>query len=201
MQNVDFLPSRIRFQRRRRSNQLRYAYLVVAIAGLLFAVGFLQQERISSAEGALSSLQGRSNNLQQRLAMRMRLQQERSDLMVKKQIYDQLGSQANALDVLAELENLLPASIALTRLDMEVVEVRHTSKISSQGPRVFGASGSSKSSAERRTQILLTGLAPNDVDVANFIGQLSASPLFEEVNMGYSKTIDFRGKTAREFQA
>ncbi len=53
----------------------------------------------------------------------------------------------------------------------------------------------------RRVRVVLAGLAPTDVDVANFIGQLSASPLFENVNMGYAKTVRFRGRSAREFQA
>ena len=44
-------------------------------------------------------------------------------------------------------------------------------------------------------------LSPNNVDVANFIADLSASPLFEEVDMGYAKNIVFRSKAAKEFQA
>jgi hypothetical protein len=53
----------------------------------------------------------------------------------------------------------------------------------------------------KRVRLMLTGIAPGDVDVANFIGQLSASPLVEDVNMGYAKTVEFRGRLAREFQA
>jgi len=37
--------------------------------------------------------------------------------------------------------------------------------------------------------------------VANFIGQLSASLLFEEVSMGFARTETFRGRSARRFQA
>ena len=48
---------------------------------------------------------------------------------------------------------------------------------------------------------MLTGMAPTDVDVANFIGQLSASCLFKNVNMGYAKTVTFQRRSAKEFQA
>jgi Tfp pilus assembly protein PilN len=69
------------------------------------------------------------------------------------------------------------------------------------GSRVTDASGAVKEVTVKRVQLLVTGLAPSDVDVANFIGHLSASPLFEDVNMGYAKNVVVRGRTAREFQA
>ena len=53
----------------------------------------------------------------------------------------------------------------------------------------------------RRIRLTVTGLSPTDVDVANFIGQLSASPLFEDVNIGYTKTINHQDRSARQFQA
>jgi hypothetical protein len=39
------------------------------------------------------------------------------------------------------------------------------------------------------------------MDVANFIGQMAGCPLFEDVNMGYSKTIEIDGqrRKARSF--
>jgi hypothetical protein len=52
-----------------------------------------------------------------------------------------------------------------------------------------------------RIRLVITGLAPSDVDIANFVGQLASSPLFEDVNMGYTREIQFQGKTARQFKA
>jgi len=43
-------------------------------------------------------------------------------------------------------------------------------------------------------------MAPTDVDVANFIGQLAGSRLFEGVNMGYARNVTFRSRSARQFQ-
>jgi len=86
------------------------------------------------------------------------------------------------------------------------VELRETirpSRPSGAPGRAMTADGGSKPRVIRtkRMRLVLTGLAPTDVDVANFIGQLSASPLFEDVNMGYAKTVSVEGLTAREFQA
>ena len=41
----------------------------------------------------------------------------------------------------------------------------------------------------KRVRITLTGLAPAAVDVATFLGDLGSSPLFTNVEMGYSKTV------------
>jgi len=64
-----------------------------------------------------------------------------------------------------------------------------------------GAQPRKEDKAVHRVRLVLTGLAPTDVDVANFIGQLSASRLFEDVTMGYAKNVSFRGRSAREFRA
>ena len=61
--------------------------------------------------------------------------------------------------------------------------------------------GKGKEITRKRLRLVLTGLAPGDVDVANFIGQLSGSPVFEDVNMGYARNVEFNGRLAREFQA
>ena len=69
------------------------------------------------------------------------------------------------------------------------------------GLQVADMSGAGGQQVSRRIRLVLTGLAPSDIDVANFIGQLASSPLFEDVNMGYAKTVFHENYEAREFQA
>ena len=52
----------------------------------------------------------------------------------------------------------------------------------------------------RRIKLALTGVAPSDIAVASFIGQIAASPFFEKIGMGYSRNIEYQGCKAREFQ-
>jgi len=166
--------------------------------------GYIRQDTISSAKAELRLLNDRSSNIQQQLVLRASLERQQNELLLKKRVDDDLGSRIKALDIISEMDQLLPESMAFTDMKLEVSEIRIPIKpVTNKNMR---ASRSSKKKVKKekvvkRIQLKLKGVAPTDVDVANFIGQLSASPLFEDVNMGYVKTVDFRGRAAREFQA
>jgi len=203
MESIDFLPERIKFQRAKRKRLIRQVYLLAVCVVTLALLAYTRQARIAKTQAQLGLLAERSKNVQRQLQMLSSLQRQQADLMIKKRIDDQLGSRANALDVLSELGRLLPRSVAIYSLDLAAVDVRVPVRSAarteagratafSQGPR-------EKDQIVKRVRLELTGLAPTDVDVANFIGQLSASPLFEDVNMGYTKDTDFADRSARQF--
>jgi len=100
------------------------------------------------------------------------------------------------------MQFVMPESITLTSLTLETMEVS-TAAAPSRTSRSRRATKAQDVGATtvNRIQAVITGVSPTDVDVANFIGQLSASPLFEDVNMGYARTVEYRGRQAREFQA
>jgi Tfp pilus assembly protein PilN len=109
-----------------------------------------------------------------------------------------LGSRVNTLVVLAELEHLLPEGIFLTNVNLEAVELKVPVKPAGNNS---GAPPALKENAVKRVRLVFTGIAPTDVDLANFIAQISAGRLFEDVSMGYSRNVEFRDRTVREFQA
>ena len=198
METIDFLPERIKAQRQRRRRWVRLAYLLVSCAVILAAYGIAQQVRFLRAKERLNSLSDRAANVQQQVAMLGTLQQQYADLMIKKRIDEQLGSRADALDVLAELGRLMPESVAVGSLELKTVELRTT--VRPALARGASAAGRPEDFVEKRVRLEMTGLAPSDVEVANFIAQLSASPLFEDVNMGYSKNTEIQDRSAREFR-
>ena len=205
MENLDFLPERIRLQRQRRKLLLWQSYLtVLCIAGLV-ALGYVRQESVSRAQAGLDALCSQKNQLLRRGSLPKDLETQLGELQVLKRIDDKLGSRVGALDVLAELDKLLPRNMALMNLSMEAVQSQMPLKQPQNGEgdpaRVAPVNDNAKMVTIKRVRLMLTGIAPSDVDVANFIGQLSASPLLEDVNMGYTKNIEFRGRLAREFQA
>lgn len=203
MSDIDFLPDRIRAQRARwRRLRLQAGFLLVfgtALAGL----GYAFHGRIETAQVELGLLTDRADGLQVELRLRESLEAQLADLTIKKRIEEQLGRRVGTLDVLAEVQRVLPESMALTSMTMETVEVRLPEEAVDRQDPARAAVRKSKG-AERigkRVRLTITGLAPTDVDVANFIGQLSASSVFEDVNMGYAKNLTFRGRDARAFQA
>jgi len=203
MDSIDFLPERIRVARQRRRRIQRQAYLLVCCAAALVALWYVRQGRIQTAQAELETLSGRVANVQKQLEFRESLERQQADLMVMRLIEQDLGSRVNALEVLAELDGLLPESIALQEMRLETMPIKVPVRKTHTGQVARRATEASKQSETvvKRVRLVLTGLSPTDVDVANFIGQLSASPLFEDVNMGYTRNEEYKGRRARKFQA
>jgi len=178
------------------------AYLMAICLMGLVALGYVFHVRIQTARGELSMLEGRGDAMRQQLAMKESLEQELADLMIKRRIEEQLGRRVGTLDVLVELERVMPESMALTRLNMETVEgaVPVSPVGENRSNRPVAEGGAKKQQVVKRVRLTLTGMAPTDVDVANFIGQLAGSRLFEDVNMGYARNVTFRSRSARQFQ-
>ncbi|MHC4562575.1 MAG: PilN domain-containing protein [Planctomycetota bacterium] len=203
MRPVDFLPERIRIQQARRRSLIRQACMLGVCLLALVALGYLRQGRVSRAQAELGLLRQRSVNMQAQIATRAMLEAEQAELMVKQRIDEHLGTRVNVLDVLGELQNVMSNRLSLTELTIEALEITTQIERIGNAPRsVHSPIGAGADVyVSRRIQLAMKGLAPTDIDVANFIGQLASSPLFEDVNMGYSKAIIHKDHEAREFQA
>ncbi len=202
MDKIDFLPERIKTQRVRRRRLIREGYLIALCVLALAVLGFVRQGRIKEAMAEKQMLEDRATNIKNQLNLLDVLQKQQADLMTMKRIDEKLGSSVNALYTMAELGRIQPAGMVLRKFELETMAVRVPVSELNVSARAADADGrAQKEKIVTRVRLTITGLAPTDVDIANFIGQMSASPLFEKVNMGYAKNIEFRGRNAREFQA
>jgi Tfp pilus assembly protein PilN len=206
MKPVEFLPERIRQQRRRRQRLVWQGCLLALCLGALVLCSYLRQEAITQVRAVALQEQERVENLAQQISMLGPLEQQMADLLIKKRIDEELGSRTDCTAVLAELGRVLPADMNLTFLEIKPVDVRQ--EVSPAAPAAAPAGKAPTAAPEspatitvKRIRLVITGQALSDVDVANFIGQLSACPLLEEVNMGYAKNVVVNNQPAREFQA
>jgi Tfp pilus assembly protein PilN len=203
MKEADFLPEWLRQQRVRRKRLIRQGQLLAICMACMVLLTCTRQAWISDARAALTAIQDRAEAQNRLIAQIPPLERQMADLLIKKQIDSELGSRTDCTAVLAELCHLMPRNMSLASLELKPVEIKvepdHPAKRKASRPARGGRKPAAK--VVRRVRVVLAGLAPTDVDVANFIGQFSASPLFENVNMGYAKTVRFGGRSAREFQA
>jgi len=200
---VDFLPERVTIHRAMRARLIRQGHLLGIMLVAIVGLGFFNEERIGRAEAEMTALDTQSANMTGQLEQMFDLQQQLSDLMIKQRIDNRLGSRINGMAILGELGRILPESMALTSLELDARTVIVKLKPATGGVATAVGARRAKKDMNKtinRLKLTITGLSPNNVDVANFIADLSASPLFEEVDMGYAKNIDFRGKQAKEFQ-
>jgi Tfp pilus assembly protein PilN len=200
---IDFLPERIITRRATRERIVRQGYLLGIMLAAIIGLGYFNEERIGRAEAQMAHLDNQSLSMTRRIENMYGLQRQLSDLMITQRIDNRLGSRVNGMDILGELGRILPKTMTLTSLDLDARKVTVKSKPAAPGVAT-PVGRRSKRTANRtinRLKLTITGLSPNNVDVANFIADLSASPLFDDVNMGYAKNIVFRGKSAKEFEA
>jgi len=203
MKQIDFLPERIRLSRRRRRALIRQCYLMALCLISLALLGYVRQGGINQAGAELSLLKERSDNLAVQIAMRGVLERQQAELLMKQRIDEHLGSRVSALDILGELEKVMSDTLTLTDMKMEAMDVRariQRANSASQPLAVSAVPLEETVEITRRVRLVLTGLAPTDIDVADFIGQLASSPLFEDIEMGYSQAAEYDNRKVREFQ-
>jgi Tfp pilus assembly protein PilN len=199
---VDFLPERVTIQRAMRARLIRQGYLMgIMLAGLV-GLGYFNEGRIAQAEAQVAALDTQSSNMSIQLDRKYEYERQLADLMIKHRIDTRLGSRINAMDILGELNVILPKSMSLTsfELDTRAMPMKLKPVVSGSPTVAAGRRAKGEKKMVNRLKLTITGVSPNNVDVANFIADLSASPLFEEVDMGYAKNIKFREKNAKEFQ-
>ena len=200
MANVDFLPYRIRAQQSRHSSVVRHGYVVVVCIAAVAVVWHLRAEKVSIAEGQLAELANRNAEVRQQVDLLPSLQAELDDLLRKERIDEQLGSRVSALDIMAELQKVIPNRVAL--LDVEV-EVKEMPLLSPTGQVVAAPRplpGQPPAPVDRRVHLIVSGVAPLPMDISTFEQQLKRSYLFESVEMNYSKKVEYLDHEAREFK-
>jgi Tfp pilus assembly protein PilN len=133
----------------------------------------------------------------------VRLQTAKAELGRQVAIYEQLALPLNYSQVVGTLSTLVPESVALTELELrtEQIKRRRTVPMSASAGDEGGKAGQTRTVVDHRRIIHLDvrGIAPNDVVIANLIGELAASGLFEDVKMAYSRQGEFAQALTREF--
>ena len=199
MNHVDFLPDRVRVQRRQRKALLRQAVLAgLATMCMVFLIQ-VRQGHIASAQGELALLEDKLSVASLQASQRAELEMQIGELLVKKDIDEQLGTRISALDVLGELQGLTGGELTLTSLELMAMELQGGRPAVNAGRGPVSVSEVAPQS-RHRIRLTLTGVAPSDIAVATFIGQIAGSPMFERIAMGYSRNVEYQGCKAREFQ-
>ncbi len=199
MNQIDFLPRRIRQQRGVYRQVRRQAMTMLILASSLGALAYFNEARIAKANSALEIRTEHRDSLAMQLAVLPDLTRQLADGHINRRISRELGSRLTVNALMAELARMLPPKASLTSLDCSTIEVQPT--VEPGKPRAPRKAGQ-KAPMDKRVRVQITGMAPTAVDIADLIGRLSVSPLFSDVDMGYAKTvlIDNKRREARSFQ-
>lgn len=205
MREIEFLPNWYPVFRRRRGLAVTQAWATAVLLATTCLFGVAAHHQVMAHEAAGRVVQGELRQtrsqlklLDEQLAMKKQLEQQGL-------VQTRVGLQIDGTRLISELTNLMTPDMALLELTAETQESARPALPVGVNNLDAAAAGTSVKSkidpgVDRRLRVKLVGVAPTDVDIANFLAGLTNKPCFDEVAMTYAKDRIQAGHIMREFE-
>ncbi len=196
MRELEFLPGWYPQLHRRQRQIMLQVYLTVAVSAGLALWLFLVDRNHHVASQTLGVLHAQVNQADAQLREINRLTTLETQLRKQEEVQSKLGLHVESARIIGTLASIMPENMSLVALNAETEEI----------PRDIGGMGKAALSAgagvptDRRLKVRLSGIAPTDVDVANFITELNRISFFDHVTMTYAKDRREADHLMREFE-
>ncbi|HSI36799.1 MAG: PilN domain-containing protein [Phycisphaerae bacterium] len=191
MRELEFLPAWYPQTRRRRRLVFLQGWLTVVLVLGMGAYLVLADQNITNDERAVSSLRDQLRQSDTQLVEMDKLDALRRQLSVQAQIQSRLGYYVAAGTMMHTLDGLMPRQMSLVSLNLENDERVENSAI---------AAAKADPVIDRRLKVRIQGVCPTDVDLANFMTQLSGVSFFEQVAITYAREKADGSHLMREFE-
>jgi Tfp pilus assembly protein PilN len=195
--DLEFLPTWYQQAQRRRRRLLLQAWgsLIVCCALVLWLS--LVHRNVATAAQTLSAVDGQLHQSELELVQLQEQLRLKGELELQRQIVSRIGLPLEMSRLVRTLEDVMPKEMSLVELNVETEEqlARPTPNATVPVP-----ARNATPDVDRRLVVRVVGVAPSDVDLANFLAGLTAVPFFENVAMAYSKDKAQAGHVLREFE-
>ena len=218
MSNASFLPEDYLAQKaERRSNIIclvLFGVVMTAVVGAFFVTN--RSARMEKEQNAAVNISYQQAAPQ--IEDFKQLEQQKAEMLNKAELASALVERVPRSILLAELINRMPERLSLLEFELKSEKVKAATSTGSKTVR--GSSGSLKSSAPERAKtkqeasdeppkiepprykaaITMKGVAPTDVELANFMAALNSYSLLRDVALEYSEQKEIEGRSLREFK-
>lgn len=206
--NHSFLPEDYLEKRaQKRTNFISLTLLVIVMAGVVAAWYVTVQQR-SEVRHQQQLVNTQFEEAARRLDQYEKLQKQREQMIHKAYVTGTLVERVPRSVLLAELINSMPPNLSL--LDMQL----DTKVIAAAPPPTTAMERAGRNRAKKQKQqeaalpkppetqvrIVLTGIAPTDVQVAQFMSTLGHNAMFTEQHLGFSEETILRSRSMRKFR-
>ncbi|HYE21187.1 MAG TPA: PilN domain-containing protein [Tepidisphaeraceae bacterium] len=192
MHELEFLPAWYPQTRRRRRLVFLQGWLTVVLVLGMGAYLALADRNITNDERAVASLRDQLRQSDTQLVEMDKLDALRRQLSVQAQIQSRLGYYVAAGTMMHTLDGLMPRQMSLVSLNLENDERAENSALA--------AAAKADPVIDRRLKVRIQGVCPTDVDLANFMTQLSGVSFFEQVAITYAREKAEGNHLMREFE-
>lgn len=197
MNEINFLPEQFVHEQARAQRRFRHVIVIAVVATCMFGQVVIHRHSLSWRQAEAKALEADAavaQNLKSEIAQ---LQKRHGALSHELTMHRELVLPLRHSQMIAALGQSMPPSIALSSMNVETQLPPPISldKKSAEKNKNAGALPLKKP----MLNVQMTGLAADDLEVANFVGALSDHPLFHDVKMHSSKPTTVGTLIGREF--
>lgn len=199
MNEINFLPQTyVKVQSRQRRV---YREAVLVAITMVSIGGWYMSSRgsLGDVEAYAATVDNEAAVLREQLTEMVRLGGERRTLAAKVELKRELEAPLETSTIIATVGRLMPSTIAMRSITLEGNKPNAASA-SSRVTATTPQGTAPKAAPVEKLSITLTGLAPTDSAVTEFVGQLSTHGLFERIKLLYSRSVTVNDILAREFR-
>ena len=201
----DYLEKRIEL----RTNMICLGLFAVVLAAIIGAY-FVTNRQRADVQEQHQSISTKYQDAAKRIVQLEQLHQRKADMLRKARITAKLIEPVPRTLILSELINHMPGHLSLLELEMETKVTRDTltrsrsslQQAKDKAKREGDTADDRFNEPDPQAQVSLrlVGVAPTDVQVAQFMHAISKAPLFTDVNLSYSKQAKISDASLREFE-
>lgn len=197
---LSFLPEDYLERKARRRANLLCGALSVVVMGTVGAAFAMSERSMRGLDARLAQVDQQYNEATVKIAQVQKLHAAQKQIVQHAELAETLVEKVPRSNILAELTNGLPPGTSL--LEFSLDSVQRSAPPPPQGSAQGQTAADPKKAASPGVdvKIRLTGIADNDVQVAQFISKLNRSPLFKDVNLLISDSFQQDKATLRRFQ-
>jgi Tfp pilus assembly protein PilN len=205
---LSFLPEDYVERRMEHRTNLICITLFIVVLGAVVGGWFVTTRQRSDIRAQQEQVNKSYADAARRLEQLQELEQRKDQMLRKAQVTATLIEPVPRTFLLADLINRMPPTLSLFDLQVSSKVVRATRPVVVKKSAMTNAKG--KDAKDEKLQeeppprfevtMTMTGVAPTDVQVAQYMSSLSRSPLLGEVNLVFSEENKVEEQTMRRFK-
>lgn len=192
MREVEFLPDWYPQQQSRRRQVVWQGWLAAACVAAMAAWTLGTHAEIRGARQALGVLDQQQAATDLELGELQRQTHLLEQLRKRQAAAEKLGAIVETSRLLAELESVMPAAMALTEFTVDLDERQPVVQTTADAGRGAGL--------QRQLRVRVEGVVPNDLEIARFMDALQQRRLFQQVALSFARDRQSDGHLMREFE-
>ena len=215
MADMSFLPEDYLERRAQRRTNIICVTLFVVVMSTVIGAYFVSDQQRTDVRKHRDVVNARFTDAARRLEQLDELYKRKEQMLKKAKVTGSLLEKLPRSLILSQLVNAMPTTLSLLEVELETTVLKPTAAAVRTAMEKAKADAKAKRSAAKKgapaaepeievkpTQIklIITGVAKTDVEVSQFMADIKNTPIFDNVNLGFSEQVKINEVSMRKFK-